>query len=177
MALWLQVVLPTADEPKVSRMTRVVLRHFKSNAVAYLALFVALGGTSYAALQIPANSVGNRQLKKHSISADKLDRSSIAGYMRDWVTIGQAGNITGSRPRARLIGWTETGPAPGGIVQWSKPIPASCFALATSGVVPSPSSYASAQVASGGAKHDGQATVQISTPDTTVNVAIVCPQP
>lgn len=157
-------------------MPRVVIRHFKSNAVAYLALFVALGGTSYAALQIPANSVGNRQLENHSVSANKLDRSSIAGYVRDWVTIGQAGNIAGSRPRARLIGWSDTGPAPGGIVKWSKPISASCFALATTGGVPS-RSYASAQAASGGGKHDGEVTVQISTPDTAVNVAVICPQP
>ena len=37
------------------------MRH---NVVAYLALFVALGGTSYAAIRLPANSVGARQIKK-----------------------------------------------------------------------------------------------------------------
>jgi hypothetical protein len=32
--------------------------------VALLALFVALRGTSYAAIKLPANSVGSKQLKK-----------------------------------------------------------------------------------------------------------------
>ena len=53
-------------------MTRV-LNHLRSNVVAYLALFVALGGTSYAAISLPAGSVGNRQLKNHSISPIKFE--------------------------------------------------------------------------------------------------------
>ncbi len=43
-------------------MTRA-LNHLKSNAIAYLALFVALGGTSYAAVRLPAGSVGARALR------------------------------------------------------------------------------------------------------------------
>jgi hypothetical protein len=34
----------------------------RKHPVAYLALFIALGGTSYAATQLPANSVGTDQL-------------------------------------------------------------------------------------------------------------------
>ena len=48
-------------------MTRF-LSHLKSNAIAYLALFIALGGTSYAAVSLPAGSVGARQIKNHSIT-------------------------------------------------------------------------------------------------------------
>ncbi len=116
-------------------MTRVV-HHLKSNAIAYLALFIALGGTSYAAIRLPANSVGNRALKNHSVSAIKLDRSSIAGYVRDWARIDSNGRVTASRPKARLIGWTETGPAPGGLIQWSRPVPAACIAIATTEILP-----------------------------------------
>ena len=58
--------------------------HLRKNVVAYVALFVALGGTSYAAVSLPAGSVGNRQLKNHSITPIKLDPGSIAGYVRDW---------------------------------------------------------------------------------------------
>ena len=55
-------------------MNRVV-QHIRSNVVAYVALFVALGGTSYAALKLPANSVGTKQIKNHSITPIKLDPS------------------------------------------------------------------------------------------------------
>ena len=43
-----------------------------SNVVACIALFVALGGASYAATQLPKNSVGAAQLKKHSVTRSKL---------------------------------------------------------------------------------------------------------
>ena len=78
-------------------MTKL-LRHFQANLVAYLALFVALGGTSYAALSLPTGSVGARQLKNHSIGPVKFDRSSIAGYVRDWITIDSQGRILGPNP-------------------------------------------------------------------------------
>ena len=39
------------------------LRHIRNNLVAYIALFVALSGTSYAAFSLPAGSVGTRELK------------------------------------------------------------------------------------------------------------------
>lgn len=43
-----------------------------ANVVATLALFVALGGVSYAATQLPKNSVGSEQLKEGSVSTKKL---------------------------------------------------------------------------------------------------------
>ncbi|HEX8976912.1 MAG TPA: hypothetical protein VF781_10400 [Solirubrobacteraceae bacterium] len=158
-------------------MTRVV-HHLKSNVVAYLALFIALGGTGYAAIRLPAGSVDNRALRNHSVSAVKLDRGSIAGYVRDWARIDSNGRLVSSRPKARLIGWTETGPAPGGLIQWSRPVPASCFALAGTEILPDGSvAYASSQVASGGQSHAGQTYILMSAPQRAVNVAVLCPQP
>jgi hypothetical protein len=52
-------------------------RHLRRNAVAYLALFVALGGTSYAALRLPAGSVGNRQIRNQAVSAAKIAPGAI----------------------------------------------------------------------------------------------------
>jgi hypothetical protein len=157
-------------------MTRVV-HHVKTNAIAYLALFIALGGTSYAAFRLPAGSVGNRALKNHSVSAVKLDRSSIAGYVRDWARIDSTGRITASRPGARLIGWTEIGPAPGGLIQWKRPIAASCIPIATTEILPPGSpSYASAQIQSQGARHGGQTYVRLSGQQRTVDVTVICPQ-
>jgi hypothetical protein len=47
--------------------------------VACLALSVALGGTGYAAITLPKNSVGARQLKKNAITSTKVkDRSLLA---------------------------------------------------------------------------------------------------
>jgi hypothetical protein len=40
-----------------------------SNVVSCIALFVALGGVSYAAITIPANSVGSAQLKNGQVMA------------------------------------------------------------------------------------------------------------
>jgi hypothetical protein len=47
--------------------------------VALLALFVALGGTGYAALKLPKNSVGAKQLKKNAVTGPKIKNDSIAG--------------------------------------------------------------------------------------------------
>src|SRR3954451_18898481 len=48
-----------------------------ATVVAYLALFVALGGTSYAAIKLPANSVGSRQLKNGAVTGAKVKAHSL----------------------------------------------------------------------------------------------------
>jgi hypothetical protein len=45
--------------------------------VALLALFVALGGSSYAALSLPKGSVGATQLKKNSVTSPKVKAGSL----------------------------------------------------------------------------------------------------
>lgn len=49
-----------------------------ANVVATLALFLALGGGAYAAIALPANSVGAKQLKNHAVTPAKLSRKSRA---------------------------------------------------------------------------------------------------
>ena len=58
-----------------------LLRHRPSPAlvVACIALAVALGGTSYAAIQLPAKSVGAKQLKKNAITSPKVKNNSLTG--------------------------------------------------------------------------------------------------
>jgi hypothetical protein len=48
-----------------------------SLVISIIALSVALGGASYAALKIPRNSVGVGQLKKNSVSAPKMRTGSV----------------------------------------------------------------------------------------------------
>jgi hypothetical protein len=57
-----------------------------ANVVATLALFVALGGASYAAVELPAGSVGSKQLRAGSVTQEKLAFSIGATGMTDWTT-------------------------------------------------------------------------------------------
>ena len=53
-------------------------RHLSySNVVASLALFVALGGVSYAAVTLPAGSVGSKQIKRSAVTSAKVKDHSL----------------------------------------------------------------------------------------------------
>lgn len=58
-------------------MTRGFLRFLRGNTIALLALFIALGGTTYAATALPKNSVGTKQLKKNAVTAVKIKSGSV----------------------------------------------------------------------------------------------------
>src|SRR3954453_5809979 len=45
--------------------------------VSVIALSVALGGTSYAAIVLPANSVGGKQIKKNAVTTAKVKNGSL----------------------------------------------------------------------------------------------------
>lgn len=48
-----------------------------ANVMATIAVFVALGGASYAAITIPRNSVGTKQLKNGAVTAQKVKTHSL----------------------------------------------------------------------------------------------------
>jgi hypothetical protein len=52
-------------------------RPSRAMAVALLALFVALGGTGYAVANLPANSVGTKQLKKKAVTGKKIRGNAV----------------------------------------------------------------------------------------------------
>jgi len=65
-------------------MPRLILRHLRANAVAYVALFVALGGSSYAAVRLAPASVTPRALAKRAVTHPKLATNAVtAGNVRD----------------------------------------------------------------------------------------------
>jgi hypothetical protein len=61
-------------------MVRGIRRHATyGNVTATLALFLALGGGAYAAVALPANSVGSRQLKANAVTTSKIKNSAVTG--------------------------------------------------------------------------------------------------
>jgi hypothetical protein len=58
---------------------RRILRHRPSPAmvIACIALAIALGGTSYAAISLPAGSVGTKQLKRNAVNSAKVKNRSL----------------------------------------------------------------------------------------------------
>ena len=48
-----------------------------ANVMSVIAVFIALGGASYAAIKLPKNSVGSRQIKKNAVNAAKIKKNSI----------------------------------------------------------------------------------------------------
>jgi hypothetical protein len=154
-------------------MNRIV-SHLRANVVAYAALFVALGGTSYAAFALPANSVGPKQIRNHSITPIKLNPGKIAASVRAWALIGPGGHLSAAQPRdARLTGWDPT--FAGGTVAWHSLAP-TCFAVATGDagfvwatVIPDGRAHASVHF-------DAFDTAGHPDPNERVTIAVLCPQ-
>ena len=69
------------------------LRLTYANVMATGAMFVALGGSSYAVTQLPRNSVGDRQLKPSSVSGPKIRDQSVgrADLAADAILAGPRG--------------------------------------------------------------------------------------
>jgi hypothetical protein len=153
--------------------TLTFIRH---NAIALFALFVALGGTSYAALSLPAGSVGTTQLRNHSVTPIKFDRGSIGGYVRYWARIGASGRLIASQPRAKVLVWYKPpSPFAGGQLRWPMRVSSDCFSIATAESFPSPGS-ASAVTVTGGKGFGTQVRIGLSS-QLPVNIVVVCPQP
>jgi hypothetical protein len=46
--------------------------------ISIVALFVAMGGTGYAALKLPGNSVGSKQIKRSAVTSSKVKNGSLS---------------------------------------------------------------------------------------------------
>ena len=58
-------------------MLRHLSGHFAKNVVAYLALFVALGGTSFAAVSLKRNSVKGKHIAANAVTSPKVKNASL----------------------------------------------------------------------------------------------------
>jgi hypothetical protein len=71
-------------------MPQRVMVHLRSNMVAYVALFVALGGSSYAAVRLAPNSVTTRTIARGAVTNTKLGDGAVTA------TTVRKGTLTGT---------------------------------------------------------------------------------
>jgi hypothetical protein len=60
-------------------MTSITKQLNYANVMATLAVFIALGGGALAALRIPANSIGTKQLQRAAVTGAKVKEGSLPG--------------------------------------------------------------------------------------------------
>ena len=60
-----------------SRLTRFRKRLSFANVTSALALFIALGGTSYAAITLPPNSVGRTQIRSSGVGQSEIAANAV----------------------------------------------------------------------------------------------------
>lgn len=77
--------------------------HIRGNVIAYLALFIALGGSGYAAVAIPRNSVGTQQLRNGAVTPAKLSGRQIGGSIFAWAYIDANGKVLASHGLRRGV--------------------------------------------------------------------------
>ena len=85
-----------------------------SNVISLLALFIALGGASYAAFKLPRNSVGPTQLRNNAVTSGKVRNHSLRAvdFAKGQLPSGKAG-ATGLTGLQGPQGPTGTRGAPG----------------------------------------------------------------
>jgi hypothetical protein len=104
-------------------LSKLFSRLSYANVVSTIALFLALGGVSYAAVRLPANSVGTRQLKRgavtgvkiknRAVTSSKIAANAVSGFNVDESTLAAVPEAThatsadsatsaGSSPLARV---------------------------------------------------------------------------
>lgn len=84
--------------------------------VSCVALFISLGGASYAAITIPNNSVGAAQLKKNAVTNTKLENNAVSFKK---IQAGSVGSVRANlgQLQARVSGKCAGGTAVGTVAK------------------------------------------------------------
>jgi len=117
-------------------MLSKTLSYISHHAIAILALvcsLLALAGASYAATQLPKNSVGNAQIKQGSVTPPKFS-TQVGGYVRMFAVVNADSKLQYSFPQAKLSSWGNSSQPGGfsfGTVSWKQTVTAKrCAAFA-----------------------------------------------
>jgi hypothetical protein len=80
-----------------------------ANVMATIGVFLALGGASYAAIKLPANSVGSKQIKAGAVGSSDIKNHSIrSGDFKGGLPKGSQGP-KGDRGPAAAKYWARVG--------------------------------------------------------------------
>ena len=93
-------------------LTRIRGHLTYANVMATAAVFIALGGVSYAAVKLPKGSVGTAQLKQNAVTGPKIKSSSVTGSDVRNGSLSGADVQDGSLSQADFVGAFPAG-APG----------------------------------------------------------------
>lgn len=70
-------------------MKQIRQRLTYANVMATIAVFIALGGASYAAIRLPKNSVGPKQIRKNAITTAKIKDGAVTGAKVQTASLGK----------------------------------------------------------------------------------------
>jgi hypothetical protein len=141
---------------------RPVLRPGRyANVASTLAQVVAFGGTSYAAVALPRNSVGNKELKTNAVTSSKVKDSTLLSndFKAGQLPAGPRGPAGARGPKGDTGAPGVTGPhgAPGapGVSGWQRIESPATLAPAASFTETSTTCPVGKRVLSGGANAPG----------------------
>jgi len=80
------------------------LRPSPAMIVAIVALVLSLGGTSYAAIVLPAGSVGTKQLKKNAVVSSKVKNGSLTTADISQASLSTLGRVAIASNNASISG-------------------------------------------------------------------------
>ena len=58
-------------------LPRILRRLTYANVLSTVAVFIALGGTSYAVLELPRNSIGSRQIRAKAVGSSEIRANAV----------------------------------------------------------------------------------------------------
>jgi hypothetical protein len=87
--------------------------------VATIAVVVALGGTGYAAFNLPKNSVGTKQLKNGAVTSKKIANGAVTGAK---VNLGSLGTVPNAAHAAAADNASQLGGQPASAYARSTPL-------------------------------------------------------
>src|SRR5262249_52732600 len=106
------IVLCTNHVPKEGdRMFRRLRRPSHATVIASVALFIALGGASYAAATLPAGSVGTKQIRNHAVTLPKIATGAQAALRGQIGPRGPRGLTGSAGPSAVELHIDSTSPS------------------------------------------------------------------